>query len=65
MNIPYKSSPGFWKIENDALEYTGNNNFRIGSMKDDEIFFIQCKGYFKGNIIRKKRCQDYNFQLTN
>jgi hypothetical protein len=33
-------------------------------MTDDEVFFIPNKGFAKGNIIMRRRCQDYDFKLT-
>lgn len=63
-NFPLTFQPSVWVCKDGKLKCTENGNFRFNEMKDDEIYFVPCKGILDGHIFMKKKCRNYNLELT-
>jgi hypothetical protein len=54
---------GLWKIKEEEVRFTGNPEFRIKNIDNDEILFVPDVMTSSAVLIIKGRCQDYRFKL--
>jgi biotin carboxylase len=49
--------PGLWRRTEKGFEYTERFTWKLQEMAEEDILFIPNRGFSKGNIIMKKKCQ--------
>lgn len=52
--------PGLWRKGKNKYEFTGRFTLKLSEMNEDDILFIPNHGFSKGNIIMKKKCQQFS-----